>query len=64
MGAIVRVVRQALKIGCLTFEAEQHLRHLLKRSYDSEDLRAFMTLQRQVMAGTVKQQSRELRHFE
>ncbi len=53
------IVQQALTTGCLTVSAEAQLRHLLQSKYEREDFHAFMTLQQAVMAGTVRQESRE-----
>jgi 3-hydroxymyristoyl/3-hydroxydecanoyl-(acyl carrier protein) dehydratase len=60
---IRHVVNQALSSGYLTLEAEEQLRQMLARKYDSEDLSAFMTLQQAAMKGQVKQQSREQLHL-
>ncbi|MGA9383327.1 MAG: hypothetical protein WBV73_31570 [Phormidium sp.] len=54
------VVQQALTTGYLTVESENLLRELLCQKYESEDLNAFLKLQLAVMAGYVKQESREL----
>lgn len=60
MALIREVVQQALMTGLLTIEAENQLRQLLSAKYDQEDFRAFMTLQRAAMSGSVKQESRHL----
>ncbi len=57
---IREVVQQALMTGLLTIEAEDQLRQLLSAKYDTEDFRAFMTLQSAAMSGSVKQESRHL----
>ena len=57
---IREVVKQALKTGYLTIEAEEKLRKMLKTKYDSEDFEAFINLQQATMLGMVKQESREL----
>ena len=57
---IREVVQQALFTGYLTVDAEEQLRKMLRGKYDSEDLRAFMTLQQAAMSGQVKQESRVL----
>lgn len=57
---IRNLVQQALLTGYLTIEAEEQLRQMLAKKYDLEDLEAFMNLQQAAMAGTVKQESREL----
>ena len=59
MARIRDIVHKALKTGYLTVEAEDQLRQLLKKRYDSEDLNAFMNLQEAAMKGQVKQESRE-----
>jgi hypothetical protein len=61
MALIREVVQQALTTGYLTIAAENQLRQLLTTKYDWEDLNAFMTLQAAAMAGSVRQESRELR---
>ncbi len=53
------IVRQALSTGWLSYEAEQHLRTRLQSRYTNEDFAAFMKLQRAVMRGHVKQETRE-----
>lgn len=58
------VVQQALTTGYLSVEAEDQLRRLLRTGYTNHDLNAFMTLQKAVMAGHVRQQSRESRREE
>jgi hypothetical protein len=59
MTRIRDVVQKALSTGFLTVEAENQLRHLLNTWYDSEDLKAFMSLQEAAMMGKVKQESRK-----
>jgi len=54
------IVREAFTSRCLTVEAEELLRQRLRTKYDVHDLRAFMRLQDAVMAGTIRQESREL----
>ncbi|GAB4524062.1 MAG: hypothetical protein Tsb0014_02150 [Pleurocapsa sp.] len=60
MEMIREVVKQALKTGYLTLEAEDKLREMLKSKYELEDLEAFINLQQAAMIGRVKQESREL----
>lgn len=60
MNLISDVVKQALKTGYLTLEAEEQLRVMLRRKYGQKDFEAFMELQQAAMAGEVKQESREL----
>ena len=57
---IREVVKQALKTGYLTLEAEENLRKMLKNKYDLEDFEAFIDLQQAAMVGMVRQESREL----
>jgi len=57
---IREIVQQALTSGFLTIEAENLLRELLTTKYDSEDLNAFMLLQKAAMKGHVQQESRKL----
>lgn len=59
MTLIRDIVQQALTTGCLTMSAEAQLRCLLQSKYEREDFYAFMTLQQAVIAGTVRQESRE-----
>ena len=61
MMGIYEIVQQAIRTGYLTVEAENRLRELLQTTkYHWEDMNAFMKLQESAMAGTVKQESREL----
>lgn len=55
------VVHHALRMGCLTVEAEYQLKQLLTKKYELEDLDAFMTLQQAVYCGCVKQESQDSR---
>lgn len=56
---IREIVQQALVTGCLSVEAENQLRQLLKNKYDSDDLKAFIKLQHAVVDGGVRQESRQ-----
>ncbi|MEH1848784.1 MAG: hypothetical protein V7L25_28390 [Nostoc sp.] len=58
MALIKEIVEEALTIGYLSVVAENKLRSQLQSNYDSEDLDAWIILQRAIMAGDVKQQSR------
>jgi hypothetical protein len=50
-----------LATGYLTVDAEEQLRQRLQMTkYGLEDFEAFITLQKEVMEGRVKQQAREL----
>ena len=64
MTLISKIVRKALATGYLTVEAEEQLRHQLQMTkYGLEDFDAFITfitLQKEVMEGRVKQQALEL----
>jgi DNA-dependent RNA polymerase auxiliary subunit epsilon len=58
---IRQIVQQALTNGYLSVEAEDQLRQLLQTTkYGLEDINAFMKLQQAVIAGIVRQKSREL----
>ncbi|MEQ9236650.1 hypothetical protein [Coleofasciculus sp. E2-BRE-01] len=58
---IRQIVQQALINGYLSVEAENQLRQLLQTTkYGLEDINAFMKLQQAVIAGMVRQKSREL----
>ncbi|MBD2202301.1 hypothetical protein H6G33_11760 [Calothrix sp. FACHB-1219] len=52
------IVNQALTSGYLSLAAQHQIRLLLQSEYDSEDLDAYIILQRAVLAGDVKQESR------
>lgn len=56
---IREIVQHAFTTGCLTIEAENQLRQLLRNKYDARDLKAFMLLQQAAMSGSVRQESRE-----
>lgn len=56
---IREIVQHALATGCLTVEAEEQLRQLLRKKYDAKDLNAFMVLQQAAMSGAIRQESRE-----
>lgn len=56
---IRELVQHAFATGCLTIEAEEQLRQLLRKKYDAKDLKAFMLLQQAAMSGSVRQESRE-----
>lgn len=60
MLSIREIVKEAFTIGCLTVEAEEQLRQLLRTKYDVKDFRAFMVLQHAMMSGSIRQESREL----
>ncbi len=57
---IREIVKEALVSGCLTVEAEEQLRQLLKTKYDAKDFKAFMKLQHAVVSGYVRQESQEI----
>ena len=52
------IVQQALKTGYLSIAAQNQIRLLLQSDYDSDDLDAYIILQRAVVAGDVKQEAR------
>ncbi|MBH8566048.1 hypothetical protein I8748_28455 [Nostoc sp. CENA67] len=58
MVLIKEIVQQALTTGYLSVADQNQLQVLLQTSYDSEDLDAYIILQRAVDAGNVKQESR------
>ncbi|MEH2044584.1 hypothetical protein [Nostoc sp.] len=58
MALIKEIVQEALTIGYLSVVAEDQLRSQLQSNYDSEDLDAWIILQRAIAAGDVKQKSR------
>ncbi|MBE9050544.1 hypothetical protein IQ243_08990 [Nostocales cyanobacterium LEGE 11386] len=58
MVLIKEIVQQALNTGYLSVAAQNQMQVLLQASYDSDDLDAFIILQRAVVAGDVKQESR------
>ena len=61
MSLISTIVRKALETGYLTVEAEEMLRQQLQMTkYGLEDFEAFITLQKEVMEGRVRQQALEL----
>ena len=61
MSLICKIVGKALATGYLTVEAEELLRQQLQMTkYGLEDFEAFITLQKEVMEGRVKQQALEL----
>ncbi|MBW4470983.1 MAG: hypothetical protein KME45_11355 [Stenomitos rutilans HA7619-LM2] len=61
MMLIREIVQHAFATGCLTIQAENQLRQLLRTKYDANDLKAFMQLQQAAMSGSVRQESRERR---
>ncbi|HEY9883593.1 MAG TPA: hypothetical protein V6C98_08270, partial [Thermosynechococcaceae cyanobacterium] len=61
---IREIVQHAFTTGCLTVEAEEQLRQLLRKKYDANDLKAFMLLQQAAMSGSVRQESRERALYE
>ncbi|MDF5706204.1 MAG: hypothetical protein PUP90_00660 [Nostoc sp. S4] len=58
MALIKEIVEEALASGYLSIVAEGKIRSLIESDYDSEDLDAWILLQRAVVAGDVKQESR------
>lgn len=61
MMLIREIVQHAFATGCLTIQAENQLRQLLRTEYDANDFKAFMQLQQAAMSGSVRQESREHR---
>jgi len=61
MNKINLIVETCLETGYLTVDAEERLRKLLQTTkYSMEDFQAFLKLQEAVIAGLVRQESREL----
>ncbi|MFN6514643.1 MAG: hypothetical protein RMY29_009090 [Nostoc sp. CreGUA01] len=58
MTLIKQIVEEALATGYLSIVAEEEMRSLIQSDYDSEDLDAWILLQRSVVSGDVKQESR------
>ncbi|MDZ7966962.1 MAG: hypothetical protein RM368_18640 [Nostoc sp. DedSLP03] len=58
MALIKEIVQEALTIGFLSVVDEDQLRSQLQGNYDSEDLDAWIVLQRAIAAGDVKLESR------
>ncbi|WP_193194669.1 hypothetical protein [Nostoc sp. MG11] len=58
MVLIKEIVQEALSTGYLSVVAEDQMRALIQTNYDSEDLDAWIILQRAIVAGNVKQESR------
>ncbi|MDY6784083.1 MAG: hypothetical protein SW833_16305 [Cyanobacteriota bacterium] len=59
MSRIREIVQQIMTTGDLTLSAENQLRQLLQKTkYGREEIDAFVNLQKAVMNGQVKQQSR------
>ncbi|MEH1911093.1 hypothetical protein [Nostoc sp.] len=58
MALIKKIVQEALTTGYLSVGAEDQLRSQLQSNYDSEDLDAWIILQRAIVAGDIKQESR------
>ncbi|MBN3957723.1 MULTISPECIES: hypothetical protein [unclassified Nostoc] len=58
MALIKEIVQEALTIGYLSVVAEDQVRSQLQGNYDSEDLDAWIILQRAIAAGDVKLESR------
>jgi hypothetical protein len=56
------IVEQTLKTRYLSSDTENQIWQLLKMSYDTEDLKAFLTLQQKIMTKQVRQESREFRN--
>lgn len=59
MTSICEIAYQALTTGYLTIKAEEQLRILMQSKYGSDDLTAFLKLQKAAMEGLVRQESRE-----
>ncbi|WP_017652671.1 hypothetical protein [Fortiea contorta] len=57
MIVIKEIAQQALKTGYLSLVAQKRMQLLLQSNYDSDDLDAYIILQRAVVAGDVKPES-------
>ncbi len=58
MHFIKKIAQKALNTGYLSIADQNQMRSLLKTNYDSEDLDAYIILQRAVAAGDVQKESR------
>ncbi len=56
------IVEQILKTRYLSSDTENQMWQLLRMSYDTEDLKAFLRLQQEIMTKQVRQESREFRN--
>jgi hypothetical protein len=56
------LIQQTIESGYLTLAVEEQLRRLSQHQRNREDICALMRLQRAVMEGEVKQESRQLRY--
>lgn len=59
MVLIKEIVQQALTTGYLSVADQNQLQVLLQTSYDSEDLDAYIILQRAIVAGNVRLERRK-----
>ncbi|MBE9205787.1 hypothetical protein IQ244_04525 [Nostoc sp. LEGE 06077] len=59
MVEIKQIVQQAFRTGYLSIAEQNQIQVLLRQDYDSEDLDAFIILQRAIASGEVQQ---ELKH--
>jgi hypothetical protein len=61
MVSIRSIFEQALATGYLTVAAEEQLRFLLRaKAYEAGELSSFVNLQRSILEGQIKQESRDL----
>ncbi|MBD2495362.1 hypothetical protein [Nostoc sp. FACHB-280] len=58
MVEIKQIVQQAFRTGYLSIADRNQIQTLLRRDYDSEDLDAFIILQRAISSGEVMQESK------
>jgi hypothetical protein len=56
------IVEQTLKTQYLSSDTENQMWQLLRISYDTEDLKAFLRLQQKIMTKQIRQESRECRN--
>lgn len=57
MVEIKQIVQQAFRNGYLTMAEQNQIQALLRTNYDSEDLDAFIILQRAIASGEVQRES-------
>ncbi|MBE9005181.1 hypothetical protein IQ259_09025 [Fortiea sp. LEGE XX443] len=58
MVEIKQIVQQAFRTGYLSIAEQNQIQVLLRRDYDSEDLDAFIILQRAIASGEVQRESK------
>ncbi|MCC5637854.1 hypothetical protein LC593_18825 [Nostoc sp. CHAB 5844] len=58
MVEIKQIVQQAFRTGYLSIAEQNQIQVLLRRDYDSEDLDAYIILQRAIASGEVQRESK------